>query len=94
MRARVFRNLDRPFRVLGFSPVELTILCLGFVLGGEILSSAGASRIWAFLSTALNAVGLYLFRRTFGDQFGMRLIRFLTLPGQLQAKLIRRGGSR
>lgn len=92
MRAPVYRNLDRPFQIFGFSPFELTFLCVIFVGIGEASQSFGYSRIWSFLVTTLFALGFYWIRFTMGDYFGRRVIRFAALPDRLQRKLIRTAG--
>lgn len=88
MRAAVYRNLDRPFQILGFKPLELTVLCCVFVGGGEIAQDLSLSRLWVALLTAFLAFSLFAFRRALGDRFARRLFRFLRLPTRLTARLI------
>jgi hypothetical protein len=87
MRSPVYRNLDRPFQVYGFSVLELTLLSAAFVGGGELAQSLGIRRIWAFLLTFKLANGMHSLRRALGEMFALRLLRYLELPNQVQAKL-------
>lgn len=87
MRSPVYRNLDRPFRIFGFSPLELSILCITFVVWGEIAQSLSIHRVWGFLATALLALLFHWLRRSMGDHFTRRLIRFLKLPSEIRSKL-------
>lgn len=88
MRAPVYRNLDKPFEVLGFNALELTLLCFAFVAGGELTSLIGVHRVWAFLLTAVIALSLFLLRRYLGELFLIRLFRFAHLPKSLCGKLM------
>jgi len=87
MRSPVYRNLDKPFQIMGFNILELTLLCVIFVGGGELLQLFDLNRVWAFLLTAILAFNLFWVRRSLGDLFIARLIRFLKLPSQLNPKL-------
>lgn len=87
MRSSVYRNLDKPFEIYGFSPMELTMMSLVFVVSGEVAQSIGADRIWAFPFTVIFAGGTYALRRTFGDLFARRLFRFLRLPSETRPEL-------
>jgi len=89
MRAPVYRNLDKTIEVMGFSPVELTCLCFVLIAGGEIMRIIGLDRTWAFLATTIVAAGLFWIRRSLGEHFLMRMIRFLSLPRRLQSKAFR-----
>ena len=91
MRAPVYRNLDTPFRVFCFSPLELGLLCFTFVGGGEIAQALSIGRIWALVASALLALGLVSFRRSFGEHFAARLYRFSRLPSRLPARLLPNG---
>lgn len=93
MRAPVYRNLDTPFEIYGFSPTELIVLCASFVAGGEIAQALGIHRMWVILAVVLLALVMNIFRRSLGIYFARRLFRFLQLPGVLSAKLFRLGGN-
>ncbi|RME14429.1 MAG: hypothetical protein D6797_08870 [Bdellovibrio sp.] len=88
MRSPVYRNLDQPLQILGFSIPELIFLVVVFVLGEEVLNLFDASRAWAFLVTIIFAIGFYWMRRSLGDYFGKRLLRFFQLPSHLYSKLL------
>jgi hypothetical protein len=88
MRTPIYRNLDRPFQIFAFSPLELTVLCVAFVGLGEIAQSFSLSRIWSFILTGFVALSFYLFRRSMGDFFGRRLLRFLNLPTEIHPRLL------
>lgn len=83
MRSPVYRNLDAPFRVFGFSPLELSLLCFAFVGGGELAQALAIGRVWALVLAALMALGMFTFRRAFGEHFAARLYRFYKLPSRL-----------
>lgn len=87
MRSPVYRNLDKPFQIYGFGPFELTALSAAFVICGELAQSLGVHRVWAFLFTFILAFGIYSFRRSMGDLFLRRLLRFLNLPSQIHSRL-------
>ena len=91
MRAPVYRNLDTPFRILGFSPLELGVLCFVFVGGGELAQALSIGRVWSLVAAALLALGLFTFRRSFGEHFAARLYRFSRLPARLPARLLPKG---
>lgn len=91
MRAPVYRNTDTPFQILGFRPLELTILCVAFVAGGELASLIAISRAWNLILTVFMALGLFAFRRSFGELFGRRLWRFARLPSELHARRVHVG---
>jgi hypothetical protein len=93
MRSPVYRNLDQPMRILGFSPMELSVLCVAFVALGEAAQAIGVYRFWAVLLTAVAAGILYSFRRSMGEMFARRLLRFLRLPSELHSKLYASGHS-
>ncbi len=86
MRVPVYRNLDSPFQIGGFKPLELVFLCCFFVIASEGSGMFGFSRIWAILFTFSAAAGVYWTRRSLGDEFPRRVIRFLSLPNQLYAR--------
>jgi hypothetical protein len=88
MRAAVYRNLDKNFHILGFSIAELVLLSLVLVLGGELSQIIGVHRVWSFLATAVLALSLVWLRRSLGEVFVRRLVRFLAIPGQLRPQLI------
>lgn len=88
MRYPVYRNLDKPFQILGFNTLELTILCFCLVGGGEVADALGASRIWPLIFTIILGLSIHWIRHSLGDFFLRRLIRFLQLPGQLQRKIV------
>lgn len=92
MRSPVYRNLDHPFRILGLSAAELIFLCLVLTGGGELAQLTGAPRFWSLVAALLLAFCLYLFRRSLGDLFGRRLLRFFALPRFLFPKLLLPGG--
>ncbi len=97
MRAPIYRNLDQPFQVMGFSVAELTLLAVTLVGGGELFQLLGVHRVWAFVATLILASVFFVFRRSFGDLFVRRLLRFLRLPAVLYPKLLLnslRGGPR
>ena len=91
MRSQVFRNLDQPFEIFGFSAVQMTLLCCSLVVGGELVELIGVHRIWSILMTALFAVATYWIRRSFDPRFGRRLIRFARLPMQTREKVVNPG---
>ncbi|MBK9038048.1 MAG: hypothetical protein IPL83_02620 [Bdellovibrionales bacterium] len=88
MRSPVYRNLDRPFQILGFNSAELTVLCIFLVGGGELAGFIGLHRIWALVFTVVTGCLLIWVRRSLGDYFVPRLIRFLELPKEIYSKLI------
>lgn len=88
MRSQVYRNLDKPFQIMGFNVFELSALCIVLVGGGEIAQALGVSHIWSFLATLVLGLTLAWFRHSLGDYFIRRLFRFYTLPRELTAKLI------
>lgn len=94
MQFPVYRNLDMPFQVLGFSTVELIVLCFALVGGGEFTQLLGVHRIWAFMFTIVLALSLFWIRRSLGDLFGRRLIRFLKLPSELNSQVFKIGRRR
>jgi hypothetical protein len=89
MRSPVYRNLDRPFQIYGFSPFELAVLVAVFVAGGELAQAIALSRGWAFAVAALLALTMFTLRRSLGNGFSRRLWRFLCLPSTLHPKLFR-----
>ena len=91
MRSPVYRNLDKPFQVLGFNLNELILLCFILVVGSELAQLFEAQSVWSFLLTFVLAFGLFWFRRLLGEKFGQRLIRFINLPSHTAPKLIRLG---
>lgn len=91
MRSPVYRNLDRPFQIYGFNPLELTVLSVAFAGSGELAQAFGIHRIWAFLFTFILAFAIYSLRRSLGDLFARRLLRFLILPSRVHAKLFAQG---
>jgi hypothetical protein len=88
MRSPVYRNLDRPLQILGYSPVELIVLSLVFVIGGEVAQFMGISRTWAFVGTFVLALVIFTFHKYFGELFIRRLIRFAQLPSELHPKIL------
>jgi hypothetical protein len=86
MRVPVYRNLDSPFQVGGFKPLELVFICCFFVISSELSGTLGFSRVWAILLTFAAAGSVYWTRRSLGDEFPRRVIRFLSLPNQLYAR--------
>jgi hypothetical protein len=88
MRSPVYRNLDRPLQILGYSPVELIVLSLVFVAGGELAQFAGISRTWSFVVTFVLALAIFTFHKYFGELFIRRLIRFARLPSELHPKIL------
>lgn len=88
MRSPVYRNLDQPFEILGFSVAELTSLCFVLVAGGELLKFFGFNRLWAFLLTMVLAFALFWLRRSLGENFSFRMLRYLSFPNRLQPKLV------
>lgn len=86
MRVPVYRNLDSPFQIGGFKPYELVIVSALFVILSEISSSLGINRVWAFLFALVLGASLYWMRRSLGDEFPKRIVRFLMLPTQLYAR--------
>ena len=87
MRSPVYRNLDRPLQILGFSPLELICLSITFVGGGELTQLIGVSRTWSFVATLLIALAIFTFHKFFGDLFFRRLVRFARLPSELHPKI-------
>ncbi len=87
MRAPIYRNLDQSFQIMGFSVVELLLLAVVLVGGGELLPLFGIHRAWALVVTLILAVSFFGLRRSLGERFVLRLGRFLRLPSQLRAKL-------
>jgi hypothetical protein len=95
MRCPVYRNLDKPFQILGFTALELIILCLTVVGGTELTRLFMIQRVWAMVLTALLALGFFWIRRSLGELFARRLFRFFLLPSFLNLKLLSaRGESR
>lgn len=92
VRSPVYRNLDTPFEIYGFSPSELIALSLSFVAGGELAQALGVSRMWVIFAVVLLAIAMNRFRRALGIYFARRLFRFIRLPSILSAKLFRLGG--
>jgi hypothetical protein len=88
MRSPVHRNLDKPVQLFGFYIGELLVLVLFFVIGGEISDFTGISRGWSFFVTLILAAGFFCFRKAMGDLFARRLLRFVSLPQELQRRLI------
>jgi hypothetical protein len=91
MRTPVYRNLDRSFQILGLSPLEICVISLFLVASGELSDVLGIHRIWSLLFTGGVAFGLFWFRRSMGEMFAPRLLRFLQLPGQLRPRLLGSG---
>lgn len=88
MRSPVYRNLDRPLQILGYSPGELIALSLVFVVGGEMAQFIEVSRTWAFVATFILALAIFTFHKYFGELFIRRLIRFAKLPSELHPKIL------
>lgn len=88
MRSIVYRNLDKPFQILSFNLFELTLFCFIFVGGGEIGYFLEINRFLVLLITIIFALVLFWIRRSLGNYFIQRFIRFLFLPSQLNAKLL------
>lgn len=88
MRTPVYRNLDRPFKIFGLNVFELVVLCIVFVLGGEISQTLGIHRIWSFLLIIILAFSFVWIRHTLGDFFIQHFIRFLKLPKTIYPKLL------
>lgn len=86
MRVPVYRNLDSPFQVGGFRPLELVFICCFFAVSSEVSVAFGFSRVWAILFTLVAAASVFWTRRVLGDDFPRRLVRFLSLPNQLYAR--------
>jgi hypothetical protein len=86
MRVPVYRNLDSPFRIGGFKPLELVLICSLFVTLSELSSLFGINRAWAFLFTICFAGILFWMRKALGEEFPKRAVRFLSLPSQLYAR--------
>lgn len=86
MRVPVYRNLDSPFQIGGFKPLELVLVCSFFVILSELSSLIGLDRIWAFLIAICLGASLFWMRRSLGDDFPKRLIRFIGLPSQLYTR--------
>jgi hypothetical protein len=93
VRSPVYRNLDRPFQIYGFNPFELTVLSIAFAGSGELAQAFGVHRVWAFLITFILAFAIYSLRRSLGDLFARRLLRFLILPNQVRSKLFAQGAA-
>src|SRR5262245_55564742 len=87
MRSPVYRNLDRPFEILGFTIFELMVLCIALVGGGELAQFLSFQRIWSVLLTMVLALIFFWLRRSLGDLFLRRFFRFLFLPSELSPKL-------
>lgn len=83
MKTPIYRNLDKPFQILGFNYIELTLFTIIFVINNEIANFFQIHRFWAISLTLLFAFCLFLLRKTLGNNFGYQLIRFLRLPSQL-----------
>jgi hypothetical protein len=90
VRSPVYRNLDKPFQICGFSPLELTVLSIAFAGSGELAEAAGTHRLWAFLITIILALGMHSLRRSLGEAFPRRLLRFVKLPAEIEPKLFTR----
>ena len=88
MRSPVYRNLDKPFQIFGFTALELTALCFSLVGGGELAQTFAIHRIWAFIFTIILALSFFWIRRSLGDLFARRLFRFLKLPSNMAPKLL------
>lgn len=88
MRSRVYRNLDNSFEILGFNIFELVMLTCTLVLGGELAQFFDIQRIWSFLFTFLLGLSFYWLRKSLGNKFIPRLIRFVYLPKSTPRKLM------
>jgi hypothetical protein len=89
MRSPIYRNIDKPFQIAGFSAAELILLCVALAGGGELAQLFSVDRVWTFFVTLIIALGLFLFRRTLGEHFFFRLIRFFQIPSHLYSRLHR-----
>ncbi|MCB0362649.1 MAG: hypothetical protein KDD35_08000 [Bdellovibrionales bacterium] len=87
MRSPIYRNLDKPFQIMGFSALELALLCICLVVGGEIVEFLGQPRILAMAFTFVLGCLLIWVRRSLGDFFLGRLIRFVVLPREIYSKI-------
>lgn len=90
MRTPVYRNLDRPFQILGLYPMELVVLTVLFAAGSEAAEFLGVARIWLLLLVGLAVAAILALRRTLGPFFSARLMRFLLLPSHLHPRLFLR----
>lgn len=85
MREPIFRNLDTPFQIMGFNYLELMAVCFIFVIASELSESLHINRFFSFSITALVVASWYWIRRSMGEKFGSRLVRFIFLPKNLKA---------
>lgn len=83
MKTPIYRNLDKPFQILGFNYIELTFFTIIFVINNEVANFFEIHRFWAISLTLLFSFALFLLRKTLGNNFGYQLIRFIFLPSHL-----------
>lgn len=91
MRSPVYRNLDQPFEIWGFSTGQMTLLCCSLVAGGELAELIGVHRVWSLLLTICLAIVIYGIRKSFGRLFAQRLYRFARLPQRTRERLVPHG---
>ncbi len=89
MRSVVYRNLDKPFQILGFNTQELVMLVVLFVVGGEVASFIGLSKFWPLMLTVLVGGTIQWFRYSLGEHFLKKLFRFWELPKELLPRVFR-----
>lgn len=83
MKTPIYRNLDKPFQILGFNYIELTFLIVIFVITNEMANVFQIHRFWVISFTLLIALSIFFLRKTLGHNFGYQLIRFIRLPSHL-----------
>lgn len=88
MRCQVYRNLDKPFQILGFTSLELTALCFVLVGGTEVARIINVQRSWAFVVAAVLALCFFWIHKSLGELFVRRFFRFLSLPNQMYPRLL------
>ncbi|MCB0390898.1 MAG: hypothetical protein KDD58_06400 [Bdellovibrionales bacterium] len=87
MKTPVYRNLDKPFQVLGLSVTELISLSFVLIIGNELSNMLSIQQTWSFAFTFVIALFLFWIRYSLGQKFALRLIRFIKLPDKLNEKM-------
>lgn len=88
MRTHVYRNLDKPFQILSFNLLELSLFCFLFVGGNEVSHFFKFNPFFVIMFILIFGLFIFWIRRTFGNYFTQRFIRFLLLPSELKPKLL------
>lgn len=88
MRQPIYRNLDRPIRIFGFSLLQLGILSAVFVILNEGFVLLGQGRLFATLLTIGIAIFVRIINVKFGPLFLQRLLRAFELPTELNRCIV------